>query len=195
MPILGIMASQISGRLTPLTGFVSIATQTVGLGGAASVTFSNIPSVYKHLQIRVLSRNTSSSVRVNMQVGNGSIDTGSNYNWHSLGGDGSSAFAYTPGPNLNYIQAISSVQGSEIANAFGVGVIDILDYQNTNKNKTIRILTGSEVNSAAAGNYFVGINSGAWFNTSAINTITLYPNSAGNLAQYSSFALYGIQGA
>ena len=195
MPILGIMASAISGNLTPTTGFVSIATVTVGSGGQASAEFTNIPSVYKHLQIRCLSRNTSSSVRVNMQVGNSTIDTGSNYNWHSLGGDGVSAFGYSPGPTLNYIQALSSVQSSDTANAFGVGVIDILDYGNTTKNKTIRILTGSELNSYAAGNYFVGLNSGAWFSTSAIDRIKLYPNSAGNLAEFSQFALYGIQGA
>jgi hypothetical protein len=195
MPILGIIASQISGHLYPTTGFVSIATQTVGSGGAASVEFTNIPNVYKHLQIRCLSRMTSTSIRVNMQVGNTTIDTGSNYNWHSLGGDGVSAFGYTPGPNLNYIQANSSVQSSEIANAFGVGIIDILDYASTNKNKTFRMLTGTDLNSYAGGNYFVGLNSGAWFSTSAIDRIKLYPNGAGNIAQYSQFALYGIQGA
>jgi hypothetical protein len=129
-----------------------------------------------------------------MQVGNSTIDTGSNYNWHSLGGDGVSAFGYTPGPTLNYIQAVSSVQGSGLSNAFGVGVIDILDYANTSKNKTVRILTGSEVNSYSDGDYFVGLNSGAWFSTSAIDRIKLYPNSVGNLAQYSSFALYGVKG-
>ena len=192
-PILGIIASQNYSRIVT-TGFVSIATVTVGSGGQASAEFTNIPSVYKHLQIRCLSRNTSSSVRVNMQVGNGTIDTGNNYNWHSLGGDGSAAFGYSPGPSLNYIQAVSSVQNSDLANAFGGAIIDILDYANTSKNKTVRILTGSDVNSYASGNYFVGINSGAWFSTSAIDKIKLYPNSAGNLAEFSQFALYGIQG-
>jgi hypothetical protein len=194
MPILGIIASQISGHLFTPGTFDSIQTVTVGSGGAASISFSAIPSTYKHLQIRCLSRNTSSSVRVNMRVGNGSIDTGTNYKWHSLGGDGSASFGYSPGGSLDYIQAVSSVQGSEIANAFGVAVIDILDYANTSKNKTFRILTGSEVNSYASGNYFVGINSAAWFSTSVINTITMYPNGAGNLAEFSQFALYGIQG-
>lgn len=191
-PIIGIMASQNYPRVT--NSYQSIATQTVGSGGVASIEFTSIPSSYKHLQIRCLSRNTSTSVRVNMQVGNSTIDTGNNYNWHSLGGDGVSAFGYTPGPNLNYIQAISSVQGSGLASAFGVAVIDLLDYANTSKNKTVRILTGSEVNSYSSGDYFVGLNSGAWFSTSAINRIKLYPNSAGNLAEYSQFALYGIKG-
>lgn len=190
--ILGIVASGNYPRVT--NSYESIATVTVGAGGSANVEFTSIPSTYKHLQIRCFSRNTSTSVRVNMQVGNSTIDTGNNYNWHSLGGDGVSAFGYTPGPNLNYIQALSSVQGSGLASAFGAGIIDILDYANTSKNKTIRILTGSEVNSYSSGDYFVGLNSGAWFSTSAIDRIKLYPNSAGNLAQYSSFALYGIKG-
>jgi hypothetical protein len=189
------MASQISGHLgPPAVGFVSIATVTIGSGGSSSAEFTAIPSTFKHLQIRCLSRNTSTSVRVNMQVGNSTIDTGSNYNWHSLGGDGVSAFGYTPGPTLNYIQAISSVQGSDLASAFGAAIIDIFDYANTSKNKTVRILTGSDINGSYGNNYFTGMNSGAWFSTSTIDRIKLYPNSAGNLAEFSQFALYGIEG-
>ena len=54
MPILGIIASSIQGSKT--TAYESIATQTVGAGGVASVTFSSIPSTYKHLQLRIMSR-------------------------------------------------------------------------------------------------------------------------------------------
>lgn len=37
---------------SPSTDYDSIATTTVGAGGAASITFSSIPSTYQHLQIR-----------------------------------------------------------------------------------------------------------------------------------------------
>jgi hypothetical protein len=49
-PILGIMASQISGHLE--TGaYESISTVTVGGGGSATITFSSIPGTYTHLQV------------------------------------------------------------------------------------------------------------------------------------------------
>ena len=35
----------------------SIATVVVGSGGASSITFSSVPSTYKHLQIRFIARN------------------------------------------------------------------------------------------------------------------------------------------
>jgi hypothetical protein len=40
----------------------------------------------------------------------------------------------------------------------------------------------------------INLRSGLWTSTSAITSIKLY-SEANNLAQYSSFALYGIRGA
>jgi len=112
---------------------------------------------------------------------NGDTTTG-NYYAHRLAGDGSSAGAYTPG-NL---YAISEFGGSG-SNFMGT-VIDILDYTNTNKNKTTRSLFGVDQN----GSGFVGMYSMLWMNTAAINQIILSPNN-GNFTQYSTFALYGIK--
>ena len=51
MPILGVIASQITGHLST-NSFESIQTVTVGSGGQSSISFSSIPSTYKHLQLR-----------------------------------------------------------------------------------------------------------------------------------------------
>jgi hypothetical protein len=51
MPILGIIASAITGNLVT-TSYESIETVTVGSGGSATVTFSSIPATYTHLQIK-----------------------------------------------------------------------------------------------------------------------------------------------
>jgi hypothetical protein len=80
---------------------------------------------------------------------------------------------------------------SELGSTFGAVVIDILDYANTNKYKTIRSLSGTSYNN---NNGAVGLFSGSWRNTNAITAITLQA-SAANLAQYSQFALYGIKGS
>jgi len=63
MPILGITASQITGRLSaPDTGAMfPLGMVQVGSGGSATISFTSIPSTYKHLQIRGIARNTSGS--------------------------------------------------------------------------------------------------------------------------------------
>ena len=55
-------------------------------------SFSSIPNTYKHLQIRGIarsSRNDQNGSFANVQVGNGTVDTGSNYSWHFINGYGS----------------------------------------------------------------------------------------------------------
>ena len=178
-PILGIMASAVSGNLTPTTGFVSIATTTVGAGGSSSISFGSIPSVYKHLQIRATIFNNATG-GINIQY---NADTGANYTYHQLYGTGSGAFSNSgTSQNSGYI-AYNNAAGAYPT----VSVVDILDYQNTNKYKTHRSLAGVDVNGSGGALTFF---SGLWLNTAAISSI----NIIGTFTQYSSFALYGIQG-
>jgi hypothetical protein len=169
------------------TAYESIATVTVGAGGQSSVTFSSIPSTFTHLQIRAMIKRSGGTGGDNTNLTlNG--DTGSNYAWHQLYGDGVS-----PGVGAGTTQtSIRAIHSDATANVFGVGIIDILDYSNTNKYKTTRTLAGYDDNIATIG--YVLFRSGLWQNTAAITSVTLTPNS-GTFAQYSSFALYGIKGA
>lgn len=190
-PILGIYASQISGHLfAPSGAYDSIATTTVGAGGAASITFSSIPSTYTHLQLRFIARGTSDLARVAIRINN---DNTSNYSLHYLFGSGTSAGnGGTGGASMLDLTTIPT--STDTANAFGAAVVDILDYTNTNKIKPIRSLGGSEMNTS--GGYSI-MYSGIWNATPAINRIDIIPGSVGggNIAQYSQFALYGIKGA
>jgi len=191
-PIPGIIASQITGHLTSTTGFVSIATQTVGSSGASSVTFSGIPQVYKHLQIRGIARGTDASAYsfLGMQI-NG--DTGSNYSRHQILSDGVNSppqgysYASQTKAGISYISGASSG-----ASMFGGFVTDILDYSSTSKNKVVRSLGGYS-NNGSSGYSYIALNGSSWMNTSAVTSITLFTDA--NIAQYSLFALYGIQGA
>jgi hypothetical protein len=64
MPILGIIASS---KLTAAVGdFESIATVTVGGGGAATVEFTSIPATYTHLQLRYIAQKTSNGSNYNV---------------------------------------------------------------------------------------------------------------------------------
>ena len=187
-PILGIYASQISGHLfAPSGAYDSIATVTVGAGGSSSITFSSIPATYTHLQIRWIARNSSISGANNYNLQfNG--DTASNYAVHDLYGDGATAAAQA-GSSRGNIWTTFVPGSSATANAFAAGVIDILDYANTNKYKTLRQLQGYDLNGSGE----VRLTSGLWQSTSAITSINIGLSSP-TYVQYSSFALYGIKG-
>ena len=184
-PILGIYASQISGHLfAPSGAYDSIATTTVGAGGASSVTFSSIPSTYTHLQIRFLA-NINSDINIRL---NG--DTSTAYSWHYVYGAGSSAIAdQSTSRTFGYL----GYGGFGGSTAFTGGVTDILDYTSTTKNKTIRTLSGNDGNTSGGGVLF---SSSLWYATpTAVNSITIACNSGSfNFGQYSSFALYGVKG-
>lgn len=173
----------------PVTNsYESIATVTVGAGGSGTISFTSIPSTYKHLQIRATVLESNDGV-MGFRFGNGSIDSGNNYTIHELYGTGSSASAYAAtaqnniGINYNY-------SASPLSSAPSVAVVDILDYANTSKNKTLRALCGVDYN----GSGYVRLDSGLWLSTAAINAIDIVAYSGKTFNQYSSFALYGIKG-
>jgi hypothetical protein len=153
---------------------------------ASTVTFSNIPQGYKHLQIRFISRNTVVNDQLGMQF---NLDGGSNYARHELSGFGS-INAYASTSQIQIIGVGFEAYSTNAANMFGVGIIDILDYANTNKYKTVRSITGYDTNGGGG----VGIVSGLWMNTAPITTIAMNQQGGGNFAINSRFSLYGIKG-
>lgn len=154
----------------------------------ASVTFSNIPAVYSHLQIRGIARTNAASTADYPQIRFNS-DSGSNYAHHLLYGDGSAAgVAATTSTDIISASYITGVNST--ASIFGAFVIDVLDYANTSKYKTMRALGGADQNGSGQLRYY----SGLWMSTSAINSITITAFT-GSFVQYSQFALYGIKRA
>ena len=179
-PILGIFASQ--GRVAA-NSYESIQTITVP-SGQASITFTSIPSTYKHLQIRVVGLFSVADRGTIMQFNS---DTAANYSWHRLIGNGTAASS-DGASGQNY--GLTAPNGApSTTNNPSPGVIDILDYADTNKFKTVRSLGGSDAN----GNGSIIFQSSLWRSTSAITSIKIEASS-GNYNQYSHFALYGIKG-
>lgn len=196
MPILGVVASSISGHLTPpyLTDYYSIQTATVDSGGASSITFSSIPQTYTHLQIRGIGRTDRSGFSNDGAKVQFNSDTGSNYAMHQIYGDGSSVSANSL--TSTNVQQVAFLTGAgAIANNFGGFVIDILDFKNTNKYKTLRAIGGQDNNKSSPDTEYgwAGFTSILWMNTNAITSITLSPRVGSNFQQYSSFALYGVK--
>lgn len=172
-------------------GFESIATATGS--GATSITFSSIPSTYAHLQLRMLIRSTGTGDGrdLNLTV-NGAASAG-DYKSHYLLGNGTSA---STGIDINGSTANIFVgnppASATAANIFAVSIVDILDYANTNKYKTIKALAGVDTNGGVYQN--ACLFSGVRLSTAAISSITL-TLSNGNFATGTSVALYGIKGA
>lgn len=166
-----------------LSSYESIATAT-GTGSSGTITFSSIPSTFKHLQIRFLNI-VSSACSIGFTV-NGV--GGTSYAWHYLGGNGGTVAAngFASQPKLYTNGMISSV-GTAQPN---VGIIDVLDYGSSTKNKTFRILAGYEANGTGE----IDVISGLFNSTNAITSISIAAE-AGNFSTSSSFALYGIKEA
>jgi len=164
-----------------------------GTGSSGSITFSSIPQTYQHLQVRIISRDTTATnadIPLNLRLGNGSIDTGANYARHYLEGNGTSVSA-SGVASASTIQMIrASAGGGSTANIHGVSIIDIHDYTSTTKNKTVRSFNGVDFNNA---NGALGLTSGLWMSTSAVNTLRVYL-STGSFTTSTSIALYGYKG-
>jgi hypothetical protein len=188
MPILGIMAS--SRPAFELVGsYDSLATITVPSGGVASITFSGIPNIYKHLQIRGIAKDDRASNVNDGIVVQFNSDTGANYTRHRLFGQGGGTAEAGANTSQTGTLLYSGTGGASGANIFGAFVMDVLDYTNTNKYKTMRALDGVDAN----GSGYIALDSGLWLNTAAITTITFTPQSGTIFTEHSSFALYGVK--
>jgi hypothetical protein len=165
-------------------GFNSIATTTL-TGNQATITFTDIPQTYKHLQLRVFSRVTTGYDAYLYLTMNGVSGTYSHY----LLGINNQALSGALASNI-YGPVAYGPSGGQSASIFGVGIVDILDYTNTNKFKTTKTFTGVDITGLGSS---VSLWGGYVASTSAVSSITLTTTGT-NFAQYSSFALYGIEG-
>ena len=166
----------------PAGAYDALATVTVPSGGAASVTFAGIPAGYKHLQFRIVATTASSAGSISFRF-NG--DSSASYTYHRLIGNGSSASANgatTSGRTLATVISCSTTQPTPT-------IVDILDYGNSSKLKTLRSIGGYDYNGSGE----VAIYSNLWTNTAAITSVDLIVEGGASYGQFSQFALYGIK--
>jgi hypothetical protein len=189
MPIpLGVLAVAGAGAAGGGGAYDLLETQVLGTT-AASVTFTGLGSYseYKHLQLRAVTRDTNAAANLYGSVLRFNSDTGSNYSEHFLNGTGSAVNSSASTSQTSIFLEDFSPGGTSAANAFGAIVLDILDFSNTNKNKTIRSMQGATV----SGESDIILKSGLWMNTAAITSFSLAAVTA--YATGSRFSLYGIK--
>jgi len=169
--------------------FESIATVTISGDSTAAIVFDSIPQTYTHLQLRGVVRNAKFAYSTDFLFIDYNDNTNNaDYNYHIIDGNGSTVTAIASASSHAQIVAPADRYGAYVYSGF---VMDILDYTNTNKFKTVRVLNGWESNADSVGN--VWISSQSYESTSAITKIAL--NQAGTIKYKtdSKIALYGIK--
>lgn len=157
--------------------YTPIATTT--LASQSSVTFSSIPSTYTDLII-VINGVSVANQPANFRVGNGSVDTGTNYSRTGLSGNGSSASSYR-GSSENFFYT----DNASAANGAAVSITNFQNYSNTTTYKTFLNRNNDPGNNVRA---IVGL----WRSTAAINTISA---TFGATLTGGTATLYGIAAA
>lgn len=168
--------------------YVPIASQTLG-SAAATVTFSNIPSTFTDLVVRVSARSNASGEIYDFMTFQVSGDTATNYSYTRLEGSttaGSASFS-----NNSNIQ-VGPIPGPDsTASLFGSAEIVISNYA-TSANKPISIDNRQEYYDSTNGTWRVNVMAALWRSSSAVSSI-VFDALYGNFVAGSSFYLYGIK--
>jgi hypothetical protein len=161
--------------------YTKIASQTLG-SGTVDVTFSNIPQNYTDLLLVCSVQGTSTTDRVWIRFNS---DSGNNYSWNRLTGNGSSAGA------ASYQSQPAIETGDFIPNSGSSFLISTTNIQNYSNSTTYKpTLTRYSIASN-----FVAAVTGLWRNTNAITSITSRMSANNNTLAGSTFTLYGVAAA
>jgi len=167
----------------PKATYDAIATTTAS-GSVSQIDFTGISGSYTDLILVMdYSYSTVPTTRYTLiRVGNGSIDTGSNYSYTTLSGSGSSASSGRVSNNT-YLDL------GNATSATGQRSTTILHFQNYSNTTTNKTILARQNNSAIYTQAAVGL----WRSTSAINQIRIYDTASANFSSDSVFTLYGIK--
>ena len=157
-----------------------IYTQTVGSGGASSITFNNIPQTFTDLKVVVSGRtNVSATLDYFLVQPNGAT---TNLSGTRIQGNGSAA------SSARYTALYVPVDGATAtANSFGNVEVYIPNYTSSNFKSMICDAVAESNTSAMYQELWAFL----WSSTSAITSLTI-GNGGQNFVQYSTFSLYGV---
>jgi hypothetical protein len=162
-----------------MSTYTPIATQTLG-SAASEVIFSSIPQNYTDLILVMTPKAVSTTNVLTCQVGNNSIDTGSNYSNTYLAGSGTAQSGRYSNQTFWYASFELLTTGSSQNS-----IMQFLNYSNSSTYKT----SLTRYNEATAG---VGAFVNLWRSTSPINIIKLAIAGGTSFAAGSTFTIYGV---
>jgi hypothetical protein len=164
-----------------------IASNTVGAGGAASVSFNSISNAFTDLILKYSSRDNDSTSTANNTLirFNGST---SGYSFKTLADLAGTAYSYSNTDTAFSYLSHNSAGSNSTSNTFDNTEIYIPNYTSSNY-KSISVDNIVENNNTYG---YLWLTAGLWSNTAAITSISI-SSSGGSFVQYSSFYLYGIK--
>ena len=155
------------------------------LGSATTgVSFITIPQTYTDL-VLVMQVKASAGSNPIVQVGNSSVDTGSNYSTTWMTGNGSTA---TSSRQSNATSYLPDYNGYATTGDGCNIIVQFMNYSNSTTYKTFL----SRANNAASG---VDATVGLWRSSNPIAKIDISTGSANTFSIGSTFTLYGIKAA
>ena len=162
-----------------------IYTQTLGAGGATTVTFNNIPQTFTDLKVVISTRSNGSGYYDNLLFTvNGST---SGYSVVRVFGDGGGTVYSDKFTSQTFIYAGEVNGGTATTNTFGNLECYIPNYSGS----TLKQVLFDNQNERSATTAYTGQHAGLWQNTSAITSIS-FTVGGNTFQQYSTFSLYGI---
>jgi len=160
-----------------------ITTTTLG-SATSSITFSSIAASYTDLRIVWVYQSVSAGNFPSLQFNS---DTGSNYSYGTLYGNGSSVLSQKSSNNTGaYLVSNASASTSQ----WQMNIIDIFSYAGSTNKTLLNRYAGD-----TSGGGFVSIAVNLWRSSSAITSITLKFDAGGNIASGSTATLFGIKAA
>lgn len=159
-------------------------------GTSGYITFNNIPQNYQDLRVvffpRSATTGTSTDIYLRLATTGGVIDTGTNYSFTRLYGNGTSAASDRNSPQ-SYITIGSLPASGATSGIFGSGTLDILNYANSTTYKTSISRSAADTNGAG----YTTLIAGLWRNTAAITSVQIITNTS--FVSGSTVSLYGIR--
>lgn len=162
-----------------------IYTQTVGAGGAATVTFNNIPQTFTDLAVQISSRSTGG-----YGAGNPSLAMKFIYNGDTSETLYSATYELSTGTGRYTGAAWTGWFNSTNSTTSTFG--SLFGYLPNYSGATFKsVITDNALEDTGSTGLYYGIQAQLYRSTSPITSIKFEPE-LGSFAQYSTFSLYGI---
>jgi hypothetical protein len=168
-------------------GAVLVSTAT------STITFSSIPQTYQHLQIRWVAQTNRATYGFDDLRVTFNSDSSALYTTHLVFGNGTTV-STGEDTNASFTNIINSAGTTTSGSWWGTAIVDVLDYANTSKLKTMRYINGVDLN----GNNItlpgrVNFGSGLYRSLNAVSTITIVSGASATFQPNTQFSLYGIK--
>jgi hypothetical protein len=170
--------------------FEAIYTQTVGAGGAANITFNNIPQTYRDLYILTSIRDGRTDAGYSNVLASVNLDASAIYSYTTYAGilttPNASIFTSTNGQYYNYAAGANVTAG-----VFSGNEIYISNYTGSTF-KTLCGISAIPNNVNTANGNLIQQSAALYRSTSAITSMR-FTAINGVFAQHSTFSIYGVR--